>query len=73
MKITCEPFGDQIGVDNNITKAFKEKSFKLRVNLLDEENKWQTSFILSTHEANQLINEITNAHEAVASINGKIT
>jgi len=58
MKIKTELFGDQLGVENSLTKAFMAKEFQILITLKTDDNKNRLEFILNKKEAQTLINSL---------------
>jgi hypothetical protein len=60
MKVEIEQFGSQIGVNNNITDAFKQKKLHLLLTVKDDHNKMKSEYILTGSEALDLANRIND-------------
>lgn len=61
MEVTVELYGDKFG-DNNITEAFSNKTFQIRVDIQDE--KIKSSFILDAESARLLVSRINAAFKS---------
>jgi hypothetical protein len=60
MKVEIEQFGSQMGVNNNITDAFKQKKLHLLLTVKDDHNKMKSEYILTGSEALDLANKIND-------------
>ena len=60
MKTSAELYGKRFG-DNNITEAFQNKEFGIRVELEHEDQKSRQVAVLSVDEAKTLVTQLNNA------------
>jgi len=61
MQIRVEQYGDQIGVDGNLTKVITEKKIQLLLTITSDDNRERLEFVLNRKQAETLADKLTRS------------